>query len=88
VIDLDGPTHEVGPGPTDVEGRFGDLLFHAPRIAYPAANLNRSCASPSTGFFCPSDTNSYQQKYNTTNSDRQPTQSIKQWRTVSIPYSP
>ena len=34
VIDLDGPTHEVGPGPTDVEGGFGDLLFHAPNMAH------------------------------------------------------
>jgi len=34
VIDLDDPTREGGPGPTDVEGGFGIAdFFHAPKIA-------------------------------------------------------
>ena len=31
VVHLDGVTHEVGPGPTDVVGGF----FHAPNMAHP-----------------------------------------------------
>jgi hypothetical protein len=80
VVNLDDPTRKGGPGPTDVEsgGVVANVFFHAPRIAYPVRPRSsrgyKTGDSPITRAYgsAPNDipdfdTDSYQQKYNTTN---------------------
>ena len=63
----------------------GNVGFdHAGMMAWIRGQWGKWCAPARLSQPLSSDTNPYRQKYNTTNSDRQPTQSIKQWRTYSL----
>ena len=76
VVHLDGVAHEVGPGPTDVEGGFVELFLHESMMAHPGSSrssrgyktgnssITRAYGSAATDI--PFDTDSYQQKYNAT----------------------
>ena len=66
VVHLDGVTHEVGPGPTDVVGGFFELFVHetmmAPQRRFWGKWWTPAQLSQPLSF----DTISYQQKYNAT----------------------